>query len=231
LSAALIGHGFLVGIWSLLFAGALTGGLIELVYRTFRDVSFGGDGYFGMLKTVDSHLEHFLSGAIGAAIPALLVGMTFGVIQGEVSRRRNIGAIGVLVLSIVGAVFGLAGGLILIGSRRLARDFTIAPLPGLLFGSALFAVAGVAVRKLLNRLRARDSQAVIRWLRINAGISCIVIGAVAAIFPICKLGWTEFQIFMGSASVLSVGLGIYCLSQGRNVQRTNREDSVKQPLS
>jgi hypothetical protein len=104
--------------------------MIGLLYRAFRHATFGSDGYFGMLRRIDSHFEHCLAGAIDAAISALVIGLVYGGVQGVIARRRNIGVAGIIVLAMVGSLLGLANGLNHIGnSSRFVRDFAFGPLP------------------------------------------------------------------------------------------------------
>ena len=204
-SWTLIAHGFVIGAWSGLAAGLVSGGMIGLLYRTFRHATFGGDGYFGMLRRIDSHFEHCLAGAVDAAIPALVIGLVFGNVQGVIARRRNIGMAGIIALAIVGSFLGLANGLNHVGnSSRFVRDFAFGPLPGLIFGGVTYAVAGYVVRVSLNRLRGIEARAVHRWIWIFGSASFLVIGATAAIFPLWRLGWSEFQIAMQFVSILSI---------------------------
>lgn len=209
LSRALIAHGSLVGGWSVFFAGILSGGLAGLIFRTFRSVTFGGDGYFGMLRHVDSHLQHLLVGATEAAFPALLIGLGYGAVQGAIARRRAVGAAGIVVLAVIGALLGLVNGLNHIGNTsRFLRDFAICPLPGLIMGGALYGLAGWAVRTSLNRQRGEHAKSVLRTLCFFSSGTLLVIGCGAAAFPVLGMGWSEFQIAMQFLSAMTIVAGL-----------------------
>jgi hypothetical protein len=162
-----------------------------------------------MLRRIDSHVEHFLAGAIDAAIPALLIGLVYGGVQGAIARRRNIGVAGIVMLAAVGTVVGMANGLNHIGnSSRFVRDFAVGPLPGLILGGLFFFLAGSVVRVSLNWLRGKDAHAAHRWIWIFGSASFLVIGATAAVFPLLRLGWSEFQIAMQFVSIFTILAGI-----------------------
>jgi len=208
-SRALIAHGSLVGGWTVFIAGVLSGGLAGLIFRTFRWVTFGGDGYFGMLRHVDSHLQHFLAGATDAALLALLIGLGYGAVQGAIARRRAVGAAGIVVLAVIGALLGLVNGLNHIGNTsRFLRDFAIGPLPGLIMGGAFYGLAGWAVRTSLNRQRGEQAKSVVRTVCFFGSGTLLVIGCDAAVFPILGLGWSEFQIAMQFLSATSIVAGL-----------------------
>jgi hypothetical protein len=207
-SWSLVGHGIIVGSWTVLLAAVLTGGLTGLMYRCFRDVAYGGDGYFGMLKQVGSHLKFFVDAAIRLAILTTPIGLMFGLVEGAIARSRRVGAAGVVLLAIAGAVLAMTNCVVHMGTNaRFVRYFAMSPLPGLIAGGMLFGLAGRAIRSELNRLREISRASIMRRLWSRLGISLIVVGIAAAAPVVFRAGWYEIQVVMQFAALIGISTG------------------------